>query len=136
VQIYEAYLAAFPKNRSYKGGMHWKKAKGREYLFRTKDRRGYGKSLGPRSSKTEKSLAEFRRGKQEMKERLADRSTGKRSRKPVTGIKLRPSPSWWSTICRNIGLSVQSFACFRQKQRRWLKTFLFELRMISLPYVI
>lgn len=72
LQIYEAYLAAFQKNRSYKGGMHWKKAKGREYLFRTKDRRGYGKSLGPRSSKTEKILAEFRRGKQEMKERLAD----------------------------------------------------------------
>ena len=115
VQLYDAYIDAFYKSRAYRGGMHWKKAKGREYLFKTRDRYGNGKSLGPRSSKTEKILAEFRRGKQEMKERLAARSTGKRSRKPVTGIKLRPSPSWLSTICRNIGLSVQSFACFRQK---------------------
>ena len=71
LQAYEAYLVAYKKNRSYKGGMHWKKAKGREYLFRTKDRYGYGKSLGPRSPKSEKMLAEFRRGKQETKERLA-----------------------------------------------------------------
>ncbi len=39
-QLYDAHLAAFRENRSYRGGMHCKKLKGREYLFRSKDRYG------------------------------------------------------------------------------------------------
>jgi len=39
--------------------MHWKKSKGKDDLFRSTDRFGYGKSLGPRSSETEKTLREF-----------------------------------------------------------------------------
>jgi hypothetical protein len=69
-QLYEAYLSAYHKGRAYRGGMHWKKAKGREYLFRSRDRFGYGKSLGPRSPETEKILQEFRKNKQGAKERL------------------------------------------------------------------
>ena len=53
-QLYEVYMNTFRKSRSYRGGMHWKKSRGREYLFRTYDRYGYGKSLGPRSPETEK----------------------------------------------------------------------------------
>jgi len=70
VQLYEAYLETFHKGRAYRGGMHWKKAKGREYLFRSRDRYGYGKSLGPRSPENEKILKEFRKNKQHVKERL------------------------------------------------------------------
>lgn len=70
-QLYDAFRSALHKNRSYKGGMHWKKAKGREYLFRSHDRYGYGKSLGPRSSETEKILANFRQKKQQVKNRLS-----------------------------------------------------------------
>ena len=70
VQLYEAYLDAFRESRSYRGGMHWKKSKGREYLFRTRDRYGYGKSLGPRSPELEKVLDDFRKGKKRNKERL------------------------------------------------------------------
>jgi hypothetical protein len=69
-QLYEAYLFAYHKGWAYRGGMHWKKAKGREYLFRSRDRYGYGKSLGPRSPETEKILKEFRKNKQQLKERL------------------------------------------------------------------
>ena len=69
-QLYEAYLSVYHKGRAYRGGMHWKKAKGREYLFRSRDRYGYGKSLGPRSPETEKILKEFRKNKQQLKERL------------------------------------------------------------------
>jgi hypothetical protein len=69
-QLYEAFMAAYHKSRAYRGGMHWKKAKGREYLFRSRDRYGYGKSLGPRSPETEKILEEFRKNKQQLKERL------------------------------------------------------------------
>ncbi|MDM8525653.1 nucleotidyltransferase domain-containing protein [Desulfococcaceae bacterium HSG8] len=71
VQVYEAFSEAFRKSRSWQGGMHWKKSKGREYLFRSLDRFGNGKSLGPRSPETEKIIAEFRKGKQEIRQRLA-----------------------------------------------------------------
>jgi hypothetical protein len=71
VQLYEAFISAFQKSRSYRGGMHWKKAKGRQYLFKTRDRYGYGESLGPRSAETEKILADFQKAKKQAKNRLA-----------------------------------------------------------------
>ena len=58
-QLYEAFIVAYRRSRSYRGGMHWKKAKGREYLFRSRDRYGNGKSMGLRSPETEKILTEF-----------------------------------------------------------------------------
>ncbi len=70
-QVYEAMQGAVKKAGEYKGGMHWKKSKGKEYLFRTLDRHGRGKSLGPRSEATEKILEDFRRGKEDAKERLS-----------------------------------------------------------------
>lgn len=45
IQLHEAFVAVFNKNRSYRGGMHWKKSKGHEYLFRSRDRFGYGKNF-------------------------------------------------------------------------------------------
>lgn len=71
VQLYDAFGAALKKDRSYKGGMHWKKAKSRDYLFRSHDRYGYGKSLGLRSPETEKILDDFRLAKQQAKNRLS-----------------------------------------------------------------
>lgn len=71
VQLYGAYISAFRDNRTYRGGMHWKKSKGREYLFRSRDRFGYGQSMGRRTPELEKVLEDFRRGKQRAKERLA-----------------------------------------------------------------
>ena len=70
-QIHDAWREADRKTRAYQGGMHWKTAKGRQYLFRTRDRRGYGNSLGPRSPETEQILADFQRGKADAKERLS-----------------------------------------------------------------
>jgi hypothetical protein len=69
-QVYEAWREADRRARTYRGGMHWKTAKERQYLFRTRDRRGYGRSLGPRSPETERILADFRRNKTEAKTRL------------------------------------------------------------------
>lgn len=66
-QLFEAWAEAFERARSFRGGMHWKAAGGKEYLFRTRDRRGYGKSLGPRSSETERTLEHFKRNKTEAK---------------------------------------------------------------------
>ncbi len=80
-QVYEAYTNAFRDSRAYRGGMHWKRSGGRQYLFRSLDREGNGKSLGPRSPKTEHIYAEFHRRKSEiaarmtsLRERLAEQS--------------------------------------------------------------
>lgn len=70
VQLHEAYMAAFAKNRAYRGGMHWKKAKGKEYLFRSLDRYGYGKSLGPRTRETESTYHEFHSQKEKLRLQL------------------------------------------------------------------
>ncbi|MBN1931794.1 MAG: nucleotidyltransferase domain-containing protein [Desulfobacterales bacterium] len=70
-QLYEAYFEVLIKNQAYRGGMHWKKAKGHEYLFRTRDRYGYGKSLGARSPETEKIITVFKHAKEDLKKRLA-----------------------------------------------------------------
>ena len=69
-QLHEAYMDAFIKYRTYRGGMHWKKSKGKEYLFRSLDRYGYGKSLGPRSGETELTYHEFHNKKKQLLARL------------------------------------------------------------------
>jgi hypothetical protein len=70
-QLFEAWAEAFERTRSFRGGMHWKTVAGKQYLFRTRDRRGYGKSLGARSPETERILEHFKRNKMEAKAREA-----------------------------------------------------------------
>jgi len=69
-QVFEAFLQAQDRARSFQGGMHWKRSKGREYLFRSVDRAGHGKSLGPRGPETEQILEHFRDKKAASEERL------------------------------------------------------------------
>jgi hypothetical protein len=52
--------------------MHWKKVKGREYLFRSHDRFGYGKSLGARSPETESIYREFHENKKNFQHNLRE----------------------------------------------------------------
>lgn len=73
VAAYQAYLSALKAGRPLKGGMHWKKIKGREYLYKYRDRFGHGASLGPRSLETERLLAAFRQKRRETKALLASR---------------------------------------------------------------
>jgi hypothetical protein len=75
VQVYQAYLETSKQCRPFRGGMHWKRIKGREYLYQYRDRHGHGKSLGPRSEETERLFAEFARIRLDLKERL--RSQGR-----------------------------------------------------------
>ncbi len=69
-QLYENYRAAQSHAASYTYGMRWKRVRGTEYLFRDQDRRGNGKSFGPRSPQTEDLLAVFSAGRQAAKERF------------------------------------------------------------------
>jgi hypothetical protein len=59
VRAYQAYQEAAHASRPFKGGMHWKKIAGREYLYKYRDRFGHGHSLGPRSPDTEGMWADF-----------------------------------------------------------------------------
>jgi hypothetical protein len=68
--LHEAYMDAFIKSRAFRGGMHWKKAKGKQYLFRSLNRYGYGKSLGLRSKDTESAYREFHKNKKQGHARL------------------------------------------------------------------
>jgi hypothetical protein len=71
-QLHHAYLEVAAKSRGYRGGMHWKKVKGREYLFRSRDRFGYGKSLGLRSPETELVFREFHENKTHYQQNLRE----------------------------------------------------------------
>mgnify|MGYP001067811684 CR=1 FL=1 len=70
---YLAYLEAVEAGRPLRGGMHWKKIKGREYLYEYRDRYGHGSSLGPRSPHTESLWAEFGRQRREIAALLSAR---------------------------------------------------------------
>ena len=69
-ELYQAYLEAVRQSRHFKGGMHWKKIRGREYLYRYRDRYGHGGSLGPRSPQTEQVWGDFSRQRQALAARL------------------------------------------------------------------
>ena len=73
VEAHQAYLEALEANRPLKGSMHWKKIKGREYLYKYRDRHGHGSSLGPRSPHTERLWAEFGRQRRGVAAHLAAR---------------------------------------------------------------
>ena len=62
-QLFENYRSAFGHSASYTYSMRWKTVRNTEYLFRDRDRRGNGKSLGPRSAQTEELLAAFSAGR-------------------------------------------------------------------------
>lgn len=69
-QLFENYRSAEIHAASYRYGMRWKKVRNSEFLFRDKDRRGNGKSLGPRSPQTEQLLSAFTAGRGVAQERL------------------------------------------------------------------
>jgi hypothetical protein len=71
VQIYQAFLATRQQSHRYQGSLLWKKVAGKEYLYHYRGRLGLGKSLGPRSEKTEKIFATFQSGKERSKDHLS-----------------------------------------------------------------
>jgi hypothetical protein len=71
VQTYQALEEARLQARHYSGYMTWKKANGKEYLFKGRaGARGVGKSLGPRSAETEAQYDAFYSGRETTKQRV------------------------------------------------------------------
>jgi len=58
-QIYQAFSETLRQSKNQQGGMRWKKTGDKEYLFKTRDNRGNGKSMGVRSPETEAILLPF-----------------------------------------------------------------------------
>jgi hypothetical protein len=71
-QLFAAWKEAKAGARHYRYGMHWKRIRGREYLYRPIDAAGNARSLGPRSPETERVRAEFDDGRQRNAARLAE----------------------------------------------------------------
>ena len=65
-QLYKACLEVDKEYRKYRGGMKWIKRNGREYLFRQRNSRGDGRSLGARNEQTENTYRQFHARKGEL----------------------------------------------------------------------
>lgn len=69
-QLHLALQDALNRSSHYVGSMHWKTIRGHQYLYRMFDGYGQGKSLGPRSEKTEGIYHAFQQGKADSGERI------------------------------------------------------------------
>jgi hypothetical protein len=86
--------------QDYRGGMHWKTVAGKDYLYRSSDRRGNAKSLGPRSAATEQMLAEFSRRKLEIAERVASlRELADTTARVNAALRLGAVPNEVADVC-------------------------------------
>jgi len=100
-QLHEAYMDAFTKELAFRGGMHWKKSKNKEYLFRTIDRHGNGKSIGPRSPKTETIYQEFHTKKKRLRDNLLNLKEKLKGQARLTkAVKLARVPQLVTAILR------------------------------------
>lgn len=70
-QLYRAWREVMWHQAEYRYGMGWKHIGGREYLVKRTSASGNGKSLGPRSHKTEQLYERFQEGRATAKDRYA-----------------------------------------------------------------
>ena len=69
-QLYESLLEAQQEQSRFQGSMVWKRVNGKEYLYKLRNRKGHGSSLGPRSAKTESIYEDFIHNKEAVNERV------------------------------------------------------------------
>ena len=100
-QLYEALQETGSELSRLSGGMHWKTVTGgREYLYRTLDRLGNAKSLGPRSLETEAIHASFHARKAELSERRAALSNRLSMQEKINAVyRAGTAPSHVADIC-------------------------------------
>jgi hypothetical protein len=99
-QSYQAWWDAWRKSREFAGGMHWKAVAGKEYLYKTHDRKGNAKSLGVRSAATEAMAAEFHARKQESASRLKVLSESLRTQERVNAaLRVGSAPGIVAQLC-------------------------------------
>ena len=104
-QVFAAWIDNRRRILAHRYGMRWVRAGGREYLLRLTDARGNGRSLGPRSEKTQSIFDEF----QSAKARAGE--TGKRLRERLDlqvrlnrALRLGRAPAIVGEILREVDL--------------------------------
>jgi hypothetical protein len=101
-QLFDAWRAADREFRhSYKGRMRWKKIHGQEYLYRVQDR--VEKSLGPRSSGTEKIKADYSDARTRLKRRVSTLKSKIEQRASINrALRLGQMPAIAAQILRRL----------------------------------
>jgi hypothetical protein len=69
-QLYEHLLELGSERKAFHGGLYWKTVFGRDYLVRTIGPHRGNRSLGPRSSETERAYREFTETKRDLDARI------------------------------------------------------------------
>jgi hypothetical protein len=102
-QLYEGYVAATWHAAEYRYGMRWKTVSGRDYLFRERDRRGNGRSLGPRGPETERTLAEFHAAKSRGADRLSGLTEALREQARMNvALRINRAPRFVGRLLREL----------------------------------
>ena len=68
---YEAWLPLAKAEPAYSDRLMWKTVAGRQYLYRIRDRKGNGTSLGPRNPETEKIYTDYQTAKEDLRDRVS-----------------------------------------------------------------
>ena len=71
-QVYDHWVRNTRERRKLAYGMHWKTISGRDYLYETSDRKGNGRSLGPRAPETEDQLKQHQARRQDLDGQIAE----------------------------------------------------------------
>ena len=105
-QILTAWREAYRQKQLHQYGMKWVRAGGRDYLVRLRDARGNGKSLGPRSTETERIHSAFTANKQRADERFAALSAAlKQQARLNKAVRLGRLPALISRILHALDLA-------------------------------
>jgi glucose-6-phosphate 1-dehydrogenase len=102
-QTYVAWQDASTKALNFVGGMHWKQVAGKEYLYRSIDRHGRAKSLGPRSAETENILIRFNQQKLASKQRMESLTASLATHSKINVVlRLGAAPNLVADLCAHL----------------------------------
>lgn len=102
-QAFAAWQDAAIKARDFAGGMHWKTVAGREYLYKSLDRKGNAKSLGARSDATEAIEQHFHAKKALSKSRMQSLGDTLVTHSKINAaLRLGSAPSIVAELCTRL----------------------------------
>lgn len=111
-QAFAAWQDAATKARDFAGGMHWKTVSGKEYLYKSLDRKGNAKSLGVRSDATQAIEQHFHTQKALYKARMQSLSETLATQSKINAaLRLGSAPGVVAALCtrlHQVGLMGQS----------------------------
>ena len=102
-QAFAAWHDAALRARDFVGGMHWKTVSGKEYLYKSLDRKGNAKSLGVRSEATEAIAQHFGTQKAQSKSRMESLGYALATHSKINAVlRLGSAPSIVAQLCTRL----------------------------------